>query len=153
VSAFPNVTAINIGDVLDSLARILERLAVAMRAVALFCVLTGGIVMGAALAATRYRRLYESVILKPWERPVGSSRRRLRSNMSCSVPWPGPFGLLLSIGLSWALLYFIFDLPWHLQPDILLAGFVLTLLLTLAVGFLSTFRLLGQRPLTVLRHE
>ncbi|MDE3243706.1 MAG: FtsX-like permease family protein [Nitrospirota bacterium] len=153
VSAFPNVTAINIGDVLDSLARILERLAVAMRAVALFCVLTGGIVMGAALAATRYRRLYESVILKALGATRGLIAQAFALEYVLLGSVAGAIGLLLSIGLSWALLYFIFDLPWHLQPDILLAGFVLTLLLTLAVGFLSTFRLLGQRPLTVLRHE
>jgi len=153
VAAFPNVTAINIGDALESLARILERLAVAMRAVALFCVLTGGIVMGAALAATRYRRLYESVILKALGATRGLIAQAFAIEYVLLGTVAGVIGLLLSTGLSWALLYFIFDLPWHLHPDILLAGFILTLLLTLAVGFLSTFRLLGQRPLTVLRHE
>ncbi len=153
VAAFPNVTAINIGDALESLARILERLAVAMRAVALFCVLTGGIVMGAALAATRYRRLYESVILKALGATRGLIAQAFAIEYVLLGSVAGVIGLLLSTGLSWALLYFIFDLPWHLHPDILAAGFVLTLLLTLAVGFLSTFRLLGQRPLTVLRHE
>jgi putative ABC transport system permease protein len=153
VAAFPNVTAINIGDALESLARILERLAVAMRAVALFCVLTGGIVMGAALAATRYRRLYESVILKALGATRGLIAQAFAIEYVLLGTVAGVIGLLLSTGLSWALLYFIFDLPWHLHPDILAAGFVLTLLLTLAVGFLSTFRLLGQRPLTVLRHE
>ena len=153
VKAFPNVTAINIGDALDSLARILERLAVAMRAVALFCILTGGIVMGAALAATRYRRLYESVILKALGATRGLIAQAFAAEYVLLGAVAGLIGLLLSTGLSWALLYFIFDLPWHLHPDILAAGFVLTLLLTLAVGFLSTFRLLGQRPLTVLRHE
>ena len=153
VAAFPNVTAINIGDALESLARILERLAVAMRAVALFCVLTGGIVMGAALAATRYRRLYESVILKALGATRGLIAQAFAIEYVLLGSVAGVIGLLLSTGLSWALLYFIFDLPWHLHPDILAGGFVLTLLLTLAVGFLSTFRLLGQRPLTVLRHE
>ena len=30
---------------------------------------------------------------------------------------------------------------------------LLTMLLTLIVGFASTYRILGQRPLAVLRHE
>ncbi|MBI5410463.1 MAG: ABC transporter permease [Nitrospirae bacterium] len=64
VATFPNITAINIGDVLESFTRVLERLSLAIRAIALFCILTGGIVMAAALATTRYRRLYESVVLK-----------------------------------------------------------------------------------------
>ena len=39
-------------------------------------------------------------------------------------------------------------------PVVLLAtGFVATITLTLLVGFLSTYRILGQPPLSVLRHE
>ncbi len=57
VASFPNVSAIHVGDVLDNFARVLDRLALAIRAVAVFCVVTGGLVMAAALAATRYRRL------------------------------------------------------------------------------------------------
>ena len=64
VGAFPNVTAINIGDVLDSFTRILDRLSLAIRTIAVFCILAGMIVMAATLATTRYRRLYESAILK-----------------------------------------------------------------------------------------
>ncbi len=32
-------------------------------------------------------------------------------------------------------------------------GLLLTMLLTLIVGFASTYRILGQRPLALLRHE
>ena len=66
VGAFPNVSAIHVGDVLRNFASVLDRLALAIRAVAMFCVMTGGLVMAAALAATRYRRLYESVFLRRW---------------------------------------------------------------------------------------
>ena len=38
VASFPNVSAIHIGDVLDGFARVLDRLSLAIRAVALFCV-------------------------------------------------------------------------------------------------------------------
>jgi putative ABC transport system permease protein len=65
----------------------------------------------------------------------------------------GLIGSLLASLLSWGLLRFIFDLPWTLQPGLLTLGLLLTIVLTLGVGFLSTFRILGQRPLTILRHE
>ncbi|MGH7207761.1 MAG: ABC transporter permease [Nitrospiraceae bacterium] len=153
VAAFPNVTAINIGDVLDSLARILERLSLAIRAVALFCILAGAIVMAAALATTRYRRLYESVILKA----VGATRGLVGGSFAIEYALMGAvaglIGIVLANALAWAILHFILDLPWTMQPGILATGFALTVLLTLAVGFFSTFRILGQPPLTVLRHE
>lgn len=153
VAEYPNVTAINISDVLDSFARILDRLTLAIHAVALFCVLTGGLVMGAALAATRYRRLYESVVLKA----LGATRSLILGSFAAEYLLLGIVGGLTGVGLasalSWALLRYIFELPWTLHPHILFIGLGLTMGLTLSVGLLSTYRLLGQRPLAVLRHE
>lgn len=153
VASFPNVTAINIGDVLDNFARVLDRLSLAIRAVALFCVVSGGLVMASALAATRYRRLYESVILKA----VGATRSVIAHSFAVEYALLGAVGGLLGSGLasalSWAVLATVFDLSWSLQPAVLVAGFFATIALTVLVGFLSTYRILGQRPLAVLRHE
>jgi len=153
VSAFPNVTAINIGDVLETFARVLDRLSLAIQAVALFCVLSGALVMAAALAATRYRRLYESVVLKA----MGATRNVLASTFAIEYAILGAIGgflgTTLASALSWGILATVFDLSWRLQPTILVAGYVATISLTLMVGFLSTYRILGQPPLSVLRHE
>ncbi|MBH0203710.1 MAG: FtsX-like permease family protein [Nitrospira sp.] len=153
VASFPNVTAINIGDVLDSFARVLDRLSLAIRAVALFCVLSGGLVMAAALAATRYRRLYESVILKA----LGATRSVIARSFAVEYALLGALGGLLGCALasalSWAVLSTVFDLSWSLQPAVLATSFTATITLTMLVGFLSTYRLLGQPPLSVLRQE
>lgn len=153
VAAFPNVTAINIGDVLESFARVLDRLSLAIRAVGLFCVVSGGLVMAAALAATRYHRLYESVILKSLGATRGVIARAFAVEYAVLGVIGGFLGSGLASALSWAVLTTLFDLSWTLQPKILLAGVAATVVLTMIVGFLSTFRILGQPPLTVLRHE
>ncbi len=153
VASFPNVTAIHIGDVLDSFARVLDRLSLAIRALALFCLLAGGVVMAAALAATRYRRLYESVILKALGATRGLIARAFAIEYVLLGAVAGLIGLALGSVLSWAVLQYVFDLPWSIHPRVLGIGLLLTMLLTLIVGFASTFRILGQRPLAVLRHE
>lgn len=153
VTAFPNVTAINIGDVLDSFVRILDRLSLAIRAVAMFCILAGALVMAASLTATRYRRLYESVILKALGATRGLIARSFATEYALLGMVAGMIGTALASALSWAVLYFILDLPWSLQPGVLTVGFLLTVALTLTVGFLATFRILGQSPLAVLRQE
>lgn len=153
VASFPNVSAIHIGEVLASFARILDRLSLAIRAVALFCVMTGALVMAAALTATRYRRLYESVILKALGATRGLIVRSFATEYAIVGAVAGFIGVALASVLSWEILYFVFDLPWTLQPELLAAGFLSTVALTLTVGFLSTYRLLGRRPLAVLRHE
>ena len=153
VAGFPNVSAIHVGDVLRNFASVLDRLALAIRAVALFCVVTGGLVMAAALAATRYRRLYESVILKA----VGATRGLIARTFATEYALLGLLGGILAIGLSsalsWVVLTQVFDLTWSLHPIVLFTGLGCTVLLTLLVGLLSTFRILGQRPLAILRHE
>jgi putative ABC transport system permease protein len=153
VASFPNVSAIHIGDVLQNFARVLDRLALAIRAVALFCVLAGGLVMAAALAATRYRRLYESVILKALGATRGLIAQSFAAEYALLGGVAGLIGLWLGSLLSWAVLTYFFELTWSLHPSILISGMALTIVLTLIVGFLSTYRLLGQRPLAVLRHE
>jgi putative ABC transport system permease protein len=109
--------------------------------------------MASALAATRYRRLYESVILKA----VGATRSVIARSFAIEYALLGAVGGLLGSGLasalSWALLATVFDLSWSLQPAVLSAGFLATIALTVLVGFLSTYRILGQPPLSVLRHE
>jgi len=109
--------------------------------------------MAAALSATRYRRLYESVVLKA----VGATRNVLARTFAVEYAILGAIGGLLGItlasALSWGILATMFDLSWRLQPAILVAGYLATISLTLIVGFLSTYRILGQPPLSVLRHE
>ncbi|MBI4001047.1 MAG: ABC transporter permease [Nitrospira defluvii] len=153
VAAFPNVTAINIGEVLSSFSRVLDRLSLAIRAVAVFCLLAGALVMAAALAATRYRRLYEAVILKA----LGATRALIARSFAAEYALlgcvAGVIGMVLASAFSWAILRYILELPWSLEPSLLAMGLVCTVLLTLLVGFLSTYRILGQPPLIVLRHE
>jgi putative ABC transport system permease protein len=153
VAAFPNVTAINIGEVLSAFARVLDRLSLAIRAVALFCLFAGALVMAAALAATRYRRLYEAVILKA----LGATRALIARSFAAEYALlgfvAGAIGTILASAFSWAILRYILELPWSLEPSLLAWGLFCTVLLTLLVGFLSTFRILGQPPLTILRHE
>ncbi|MDH5641265.1 MAG: FtsX-like permease family protein, partial [Nitrospira sp.] len=153
VSSFPNVTAINVGEVFDTFSRILDRLSLAIQSVALFCVLSGALVMAAALAATRYRRLYESVIFKA----IGATRSVLARTFALEYALLGAIGgflgTALASALSWAILTTVFDLSWSPQAEILATGYLVTISLTMVVGFLSTYRLLGQPPLLVLRHE
>lgn len=153
VAAFPNVSAIHVGDVLENFGRVLDRLALAIRAVALFCLIAGGAVMASALAATRYQRLYESVILKS----LGATRAMIARTFALEYMMIGMMGGAMAVGLasalSWLVLTYLFELSWSFHPAVLLSGLGLTILVTLLIGSISTYRILGQRPLAILRHE
>ena len=153
VKALPNVTAIKIGDVLANVARLLEQLAWAIQGMALLSIISGAVVMVAALSSTRYRRLYESAILKA----IGSTRQLILQTFAIEFAVVGSLAGLIGVGLasvlSWAILYFFLDLTWAFQPMVLGAALFATIGLAVIVGFLSTFRILGEPPLAVLRQE
>lgn len=153
VAVMPNVTAINVGDVLENIGRIFRQLALGIQALALLCLVTGAVVMVAAISINRYRRLHELAIVKA----LGGSRRLLVFSLGVEFGVIGAFAGLVGLGLgcllSWSLLYFFFDLTWTFDPIVLSTGLLLTILLTLMTGFLGTYRLLGFPPLSVLRQE
>ena len=151
VEKLPNVTAINVGDVLDNIANLLQQLAWAIQGMALLCIINGAIVMTAALSTTRYRRLYESAILKA----LGGTRRMIAQSMAIELGilgcLAGLVGIVFASIVSWSILHFFLDLDWTAQGSHLMIACVLTMLLTLLVGFLSSYRLLAHPPLAVLR--
>jgi putative ABC transport system permease protein len=150
---FPNVTAIPLRDLLARVHGVLDRIAVAVRVVAGFVLAAGLTVMAEALAQTRAQRLYESVLL----RTLGATRRRVACAFAVEY---GCLGLLAGAGgvatgalIAAVVLRWVLDLPPRLDPGPLAAGLGGSAALAVAVGFLGSFRLLGRKPLPVLRRE
>jgi putative ABC transport system permease protein len=153
VAMFPNVTAVPVRDVLERVNGLLGHMAFAIRTIAAFSIGAGFVVMGAALTATRAQRLYESVILRTLGATRGVVARAFAVEYACLGVTAGVGGTALASVLTWIVLRFLFDTPWRLAPMTLVTGVVLTTGLSVAVGFLTTWRLLGQKPLPVLRRE
>jgi putative ABC transport system permease protein len=153
VGAFPNVTAIPVRDVLERVGVVLGDIAIAIRVIALFTVGTGLVVMAGALTATRYQRLYESVVLRTLGATRGAVARAFAVEYGCLGAAAGVGGTALAAVLAWVVLRFVLDTPWRFEPLAMLLGVAFTVLLSVAIGFLATFRLLGAKPLPVLRRE
>jgi putative ABC transport system permease protein len=152
-AAFPNVTAIPVRDVLERVGAVLGHIAVAIRVMALFTVATGVVVMAGALASTRYQRLYESVVLRTLGATRGAVARAFAVEYGCLGAAAGLGGTALAAVLAWIVLRFVLDTPWRFEPWALLAGVTASVVLAITVGFLATWRLLGEKPLPVLRRE
>ena len=153
VATMPNITAIHVGDVLNNIAKIFRQLAMGIQALAILCLITGAVVMIAAISINRYRRVHELAILKA----LGGSRGLLLFSLGTEFGLIGGFAGVIGLGLgcllSWSILYFFFDLSWVINMSVLLTGLLMTIVLTLFTGFLGTYRLLGFPPLSVLRQE
>ncbi len=153
VAAFPNVTAIPVREVLERVAAVLGEIAVAVRLAALFTLGTGLVVMAGALAATRSQRLYESVVLRTLGATRGVVARAFAVEYGLLGAAAGAGGGLLATVLAWVVARWVLEAPWTFDAAPVVVGVAATMVLALAVGFLATFRLLGQKPLPVLRRE
>jgi putative ABC transport system permease protein len=138
---------------MERVAVVLGEIAVAVRLVALFTLGTGLVVMAGALAATRSQRLYESVVLRTLGATRGVVARAFAVEYGLLGAAAGIGGGLLATLLAWGVVHWVLDAPWSFDPTPLVVGLAVTITLALAVGFLTTFRLLGQKPLPVLRRE
>ncbi|MBI5197685.1 MAG: FtsX-like permease family protein, partial [Nitrospirae bacterium] len=153
VDRFPNVTVIPVRGVLESVAAILDRIGLVIRFMAVFSMLTGLTVLIGALAATRYQRLRESAILKV----LGATRSLIARSFAVEYTILGTAAGLISAALAtmvdFIVIRYVMETPWSFQPGILLLGVLSMVVITIGVGFLSTYRILGKRPLPVLRGE
>jgi putative ABC transport system permease protein len=152
-AAFPNVTAVPLRDVLERVAAVLGDIAIAVRLIALFTLGAGVVVLAGALAATRSQRLYESVVLRTLGATRGVVARAFAVEYGVLGAAAGLGGAALATVLAWAVVRWVLEAPWSLDPLVLVVGVASSAALAIAVGFLVTFRLLGAKPLPVLRRE
>ncbi|HZL44089.1 MAG TPA: FtsX-like permease family protein [Verrucomicrobiae bacterium] len=153
IQEFPNVSAIDLTLVVQSIDSILRKIAFVIRFLAMFTVATGVLVMITALLTSRYQRLQECVLLRALGASRGQILRILGIEYCCLGLLAGLTGTLLATLAAWALARFVF----HTGFTPAAAGILVPLLsvpaLTLITGFLISRGALKQPPLSMLRSE
>ena len=153
VQKYPNVSAVDLGLILKTVDDVLSQVAFVVRFMALFSVITGLIVLAAAVTTSRYQRIQEAVLL----RTLGASQKQIRRILLLEYTFLGALatltGLVLSIGGAWAITFFIFDIALAVPTSAIAAVFVLVTFLTLFVGMLNSRGIADRPPLEILRAE
>ncbi|MBA3960496.1 MAG: ABC transporter permease [Chthoniobacterales bacterium] len=153
VKQFPNVSAMDLTSVIQTVDSILSKVALVIRIMSLFIVGTGLIVLGSTIWSGRYQRMKESVLL----RTLGASRRQIWEILCAEYLFLGLLasatGVLLALLASWALAVFTFKLDYtpSLWPIFVAAASVSAL--TVAVGLLTSYGIGSTPPLAILREE
>jgi putative ABC transport system permease protein len=150
--SFPTVTVINVAQALETVRSVVIQITYVIQFLAAFSVFAGIVILASAVAGTRYRRVREVVVLKT----LGATRARIAAVFSIEF---AVLGLVAGIvGVTFANIVarvllgrmsIPFHLPWIWDGLALIA----TALATIATGWAASFRVLGQKPLEVLREE
>lgn len=150
---FPTVTVVNVADVLEIVQQVVDQIALVVRFISMFAILAGVVILASSVAGTRFRRIREVVILKT----LGATRQRVAGIFSVEFlvlgAVAGLMGSLLATAFSSLLLKRWLDADFHIDLLPNLACIVLTALVANAAGWLASFRILGQKPLEILRAE
>jgi putative ABC transport system permease protein len=150
---FPTVTVVNMADVLQTFQSVVNRISQMVRFISIFAILAGAIILSSSVAGTRFRRMREVVILKT----LGATRWRVSRIFSVEFlilgAVAGTMGALLANGFANLLLKRLLDSPvsFPILPAVL--AVVATALIANAAGWMASFRILGQKPLEILREE
>jgi putative ABC transport system permease protein len=150
--AYPSISVINIADVLDRIESVVDQVTFVVRFLAGFSIFAGLMILASSIASTRFRRMREAVVLKT----LGATRMRIVRTFSVEF---SVLGLLAgSVGVVFAnllarLLLLRLDVGFHIEWYATFIALVGTAILATATGWVASYRILGLRPLEVLREE
>ncbi len=150
---YPTVTVINAADVLEIVQQVVDQIALVVRFISAFAIVGGAIILASGVAGTRFRRIREIVILKT----LGATRARLARIFTVEFVILGAVaglaGSVLAAGLSSVLLRRTMEAELRVDWVASLAAIALTALIANFAGWMAGYRLLGQKPLEILRDE
>jgi len=150
---FPTVTVVNVADVLQIIQGVVDRISQVVRFISMFAILAGAVILSSSVAGTRFRRMREVVILKT----LGATRWRVSRIFSVEFlvlgAVAGLMGSLLAGGFANLLLKRMLDAQMSIPIIPITLSVIATAFIANAAGWMASFRILGQKPLEILREQ
>jgi putative ABC transport system permease protein len=151
VNRYPNISSIDLTAIKRTVDRIVSRVSIAIRFMALFSLAVAIPVLFSAVSATRRARIREGVLLKTLGATRGQIARILLAEYSLLGVLGGLTGMVLSILGAWAVVRYIFRTPF--APALVpIAGIAVAIVgLTLLIGLLAGRDVFRETPIAALR--
>lgn len=151
VKAFPNITVLDVAELLREVRTLIARVSVAVEYVFLFTLVAGLMVLYAAIQATLDERIHENAIL----RTLGARRRRLLHNLLIEFAGLGALAGLVAAAaatvIGYVLAQHVFHFAYRLDPLLWLTGIVGGAAGIGLAGYMGTRFIVRQPPLQTLR--
>ncbi|WP_455874066.1 ABC transporter permease [Rhizobium yanglingense] len=150
-NTYPTITSVRVKDAIDIVNTLVAQLATAIRAAASVALISSVLVLAGALAAGNRARTHDAVVLKT----LGATRAMLIRAFSYEYLILGVatavFALIAGGAAAWFIVSRIMRMPSTFLPDVAGLTLVTALVLTVGIGLIGTWRILGQKAAPVLR--
>ncbi|MDB6452888.1 ABC transporter permease [Falsirhodobacter sp. 20TX0035] len=151
--AYPNITAIRVGDAIARVTEALDAIATATRAAAAITLLTGVVVLIGTAAAGERARVREAAILKV----LGATRGQILTSFALRSALTGAAAGLVAVGVGaaagWAVMRFVMEAEYVFAPVSALVIVASGVAATVVTGLIYARRPLARRPAQVLRSD
>lgn len=151
LGAFPGVSVIAVGELIDQVGGLLDQMSSAIVATASISIFAGIAVLIGAIAASRQTRSYDSVILKT----LGATRLQVLGIQALEYGLLAAMLALVSLALgtaaAWYVIVYVFAFEWAPDWPIVLSTLIGGALLTLGIGIAGSIPLMSVRPARALR--
>jgi putative ABC transport system permease protein len=153
VTRFPNVSVIDLRELLQAVRKIFQVVSVSISVVGTLVMLTGGLILIGAVAVTKFQRVYEAAIFKT----LGASSRAIGAMLMVEYgllgTLAGAVGSFGALALGWGLSRYALDIPWSPALGENVVSTIATSLLVTAIGVGASADVLRRKPLATLRAE
>lgn len=151
VNRFPNISSIDLSAIKRTVDKIVGRVSLAIRFMALFSLAVAIPVLFSAVSATRRERVREGVLLKTLGATRAQIARILLAEYSLLGLLGGLTGMVLSVAGGWAVVHYIFKIPFA-PPIAPIAGIAMVIIgVTLLIGLLAGRDVFRETPIAALR--
>src|SRR5262249_40383962 len=118
-----------------------------------FVFLSGLLILLGSIALTKFQRIYESAILKT----LGARRATILFILIIEYfllgLLAGIIGTASGMLLSYLVGRYVLEIPFHHSPSIYFGGVLMSAVLVIVVGAISSLDVLNRKPLAILRAE
>jgi putative ABC transport system permease protein len=151
VRAFPNISIINLGTIVETLEEILGKISFVIQFMAFFSIATGILVLISSLIISKYQRMRESILL----RTLGASSAIVTKINTLEYFFLGSLaslsGILLSFIATFLLGKFVFQMNFSVAWKEGLVLYLAITALTIVLGWLNGRKIINQPPMEILR--
>ncbi len=148
---FPSVATVRVRDALETIEALTAKLALAIPSASGIALASSVLVLASALAANRRARILDAVILKI----LGATRARLMATFLIEYAALGAataaFGVAAGTLAAYVVVVEIMGFDFVFAPEPAFAAAGAGLALTVGLGMIGAWRILGQKPAAFLR--